>query len=219
MNKVLNKIVWVIVVIPAIYLAIIWSKLPEKITTSFDLGGNAERFGSKNDLPLIVGILTAVNIALYLLLANAHRIDAKRNGKENKDRMGRMAFAISVFISGITCYLLYNSTGSGTPFKARIIFGAIGLVWCIMGNYMHNIKPNYFAGYRTKWTLNNKENWRRTHLLAGKIWFAGGLFLAIICLFSSEKGAPFFFLFITLTLTIIPGIFSYYLHKKQNVHQ
>jgi len=216
MNKTLNKIIWLIMAAPAIYLALAWNKIPERVALHFNLSGVPDRYGNKNELLIILAILTVVNIALYLLLSNAYKVGSGRNGLENKDRFKRIAFAVGVFIACLTCYLIYNCIkGGGSPFSVKLIFGLIGLLWCIMGNYMYNIKPNYFAGYRTKWTLNNEENWKKTHLLAGKLWFAGGLFLAIVCLFSSEKGAIIIFVLISLVITIIPGIYSYRIHKKQ----
>ncbi|MDZ4807585.1 MAG: SdpI family protein [Bacteroidota bacterium] len=218
MNKLLNKIIWPVMAAPAIYLALVWNKIPVRVAMHFNLSGTPDRYGNKSELQIMVAVLMAVNIGLYLLLSNAYRIDAKRPGKENKDRLERMAFAVSVFITCLTCYLIYNCIkGGGSPFSIRLVFGSIGLMWCIMGNYMYNIRPNYFAGFRTKWALNNEENWKKTHLLAGKLWFTGGLLLAIVCLFSSEKGAVIIFLFVTLVTTIIPGIYSYRLYKKQKV--
>ena len=67
----------------------------------------------------------------------------------------------------------------------RYVFAGVGLLLCLIGNYMHTIKPNYFAGLRLPWTLNNEDNWRKTHLLAGKLWFVGGLVIAILCLTAS----------------------------------
>ncbi len=216
MNKILNKIIWLVMAAPAIYLALVWNKLPERVAMHFNLSGTPDRYGNKSELLIMVVIIMAVNIGVYFLLSNVYRIDTKRNGKENKDRLERMAFAVSVFIASLTCYIIYNCMqGGGSPFNIRLIFGSIGLLWCIMGNYMYNIKPNYFAGFRTKWTLNNEENWKKTHLLAGKLWFTGGLFLAIACLFSTEKMAVIIFIFVTLVITIIPGVYSYRLYKKQ----
>ncbi len=58
---------------------------------------------------------------------------------------------------------------------------------------MHSIKPNYFAGMRTPWTLEDNDTWRATHRLAGKLWFAGGIILTIIALLlPAETGAIVF---------------------------
>jgi uncharacterized membrane protein len=81
---------------------------------------------------------------------------------------------------------------------------------------MHTIKPNYFAGIRVPWTLNNEENWRKTHLLAGKLWFAGGLVLAVLCLLLPDTPALIVFFTATMILVIIPVIYSYRLYQRQN---
>jgi uncharacterized membrane protein len=80
---------------------------------------------------------------------------------------------------------------------------------------MHNIKPNYFAGFRLPWTLENEDNWRKTHLLGGKLWFVGGLFIAVICLLLPPVASMVAFFTIMFTVVLIPAIYSYRLYKKQ----
>ena len=46
MNTILKKIVWVIMLLPAVYLAIIWNKLPESIAMQYNLKGEPIRFSS-----------------------------------------------------------------------------------------------------------------------------------------------------------------------------
>jgi uncharacterized membrane protein len=100
------------------------------------------------------------------------------------------------------------------------------LAWCwqqlayyfaIIGNYLPNLKPNYFAGMRLPWTLENPENWRKTHALAGKLWFGGGL-LAITCLFLPAKAAMILFFAVMILLVFIPTVFSYrfYIQQKRS---
>jgi uncharacterized membrane protein len=92
----------------------------------------------------------------------------------------------------------------------------MGLLFAILGNYMYTIKPNYFAGFRLPWTLSNNENWRKTHLLGGKLFFAGGLLIAVCGLF-----APFIvsiiIMFSILSLSVVVTcVYSYRLYKKQS---
>jgi len=37
----------------------------------------------------------------------------------------------------------------------------------VLGNQMGKIRPNWFVGVRTPWTLSSKLSWNRTHRLAG----------------------------------------------------
>jgi uncharacterized membrane protein len=91
----------------------------------------------------------------------------------------------------------------------------MGLLFAFLGNYINNIKPNYFAGIRLPWTLSDDENWRRTHHLAGKLWFSGGLLIAIISLLLPLRVVIPFFIAATVILVLIPAIYSYRFFKKQ----
>jgi uncharacterized membrane protein len=206
MNKVLNKIIWPVILVPAAYLAIIWNKLPEIIPVHFDIKGNADRYGNKKELLVPVIILSVLSLFVYFLFTNIYRIDPKKYAAENKSRLQRIGFAVTIFMVAMTCMIIYSGVKGGSVFNISIILSGVGLLFAIIGNYMHNIKPNYFAGFRLPWTLNNNENWKKTHALAGRLWFAGGLFLAVICVFMPP---------VITVITIIPGVYSYRLYKKQ----
>src|SRR5262249_49354304 len=94
----------------------------------------------------------------------------------------------------ITCTRSCKFCGSLLPLFFDVIFAiqagvALGykiadarvIVWCILlllaipGNYLPNLRPNYFVGTRTPWTLENVETWRATHRLGGKLMFFGSL--------------------------------------------
>jgi len=215
MDKFLKKIAWLIIIAPPVYLFIVWNKLPEKIAMHFSLKGVPNGYGSKNDMILVTILLTGVATAIFLLLPLAYKIDTKKTAVENKATLLRLAFAITLFVSFVSCLIINGATMANTGLNIRLVFGGIGLLFCIIGNYMHNIKPNYFAGLRLPWTLENEENWKKTHLLAGKLFFAGGLLIAIICLLTPLIISIILFVIITITITIIPGVYSYRLYKKQ----
>jgi uncharacterized membrane protein len=216
MNKYFKILIWPIAVIPAIYLLVIWKSLPEKIAMHFDLQGHPDRYGSKNELLVMTGILSLMSIVIYFLLSNIYKIDPKKYAAENKDKLQRMGFAVSVFISALACFIIYSTAKGSIEFGMHYIFAGVGLLFSLMGNYMHTIKPNYFAGLRVPWTLNNEDNWRKTHLLAGKLWFAGGLLMAVLCLLLPDKVSMILFFIITVILVIVPVVYSYRLYKKNN---
>jgi uncharacterized membrane protein len=215
MDTFLKRIVWVIILIPAAYLAISWNNLPETVAMHFDLKGNPDRFGSKNELITMSIILIVMNAIVYLILTNIYRIDPKRYAAENKSRLYRIGFAVSVFMSAVLCLIIYSGTHGNIKFSTRLILAGIGLLFAFIGNYMHNIKPNYFAGFRLPWTLENEDNWRKTHLLGGKLWFVGGLVIAVICLILPPVASMVAFFTIMFVVVIIPAIYSYRLYKKQ----
>lgn len=214
MNKFLSRIIWPVMIAPAAYLVSTWKKIPENVAMHFDINGNADRFGSKSELLTTTIILSAVNVVIYLLLTNVYRIDPKKYAAENKSRLYRIGFAVSVFMAGITCMIVYNAANGGTRFDVKMVLAGVGLLFAIIGNYLPNMKPNYFAGLRLPWTLENPDNWKKTHALAGKLWFSGGLLLAIVCLLLTPAASFIIFIVVTLIITLIPAIFSYRYYKQ-----
>ena len=219
MNNLLKKIVWPLMAAPLIYLAIVWKTLPEKVAMHFNIKGEADRLGSRNELITTIIIMTVVNMIVYLLLTNIWRIDPKKNAAENRNRIATIGFATVVLLSAVMCMIIYSASRGNISFSAGLIFSGVGLFFAILGNYLPNMKPNYFAGFRLPWTLENEENWRKTHQLAGKLWFAGGLFLAAICLFLPSTIAIIVFFTIMVTITLIPCVYSYQLFRKQKNNQ
>lgn len=221
MNRYLKWLLLPVLAIPGLYLALVWNRLPEKVALHFDIKGNPDRFGNKQELVGTVLILAAVSLLVYLLLTNIYRVDPKRYAAENKDRLQRIAFAVIVFISALVCIIIYSAEHGNIRFSSGILFSATGLLFAVIGNYLPNLKPNYFMGLRLPWTLENEDNWRKTHALAGRLWFAGGLFLALACLFLPAVGAIAVFFSVMTAITLIPIIFSYRLYrdsKKQGPH-
>jgi uncharacterized membrane protein len=215
MDKFLKRIAWLVIIVPAFYLVIAWNNLPERVAIHFDLKGNIDKYGSKKELLTTAIILIITNAVVYLILTNIYRIDPKKYASENKSRLHRMAFAVSVFVSAILCMIIYSSTHGNIKFNSRFILAGAGLLFAFIGNYMHNIKPNYFAGFRLPWTLENEENWKKTHALAGKLWFVGGLFISVICLLLPPAPAIAAFYTIMIVITLIPCGYSYRLYRKQ----
>ena len=57
---------------------------------------------------------------------------------------------------------------------ARIVPALVGALFVVIGNMMPLVRPNWWFGIRTPWTLSNDRVWARTHRLAGYCMTAGG---------------------------------------------
>jgi uncharacterized membrane protein len=214
MNKFLTRISWIIIVVPFIYLVVVWNRLPGKIAMHFDIHGNADKYSNKNGFLFFMVIMASVSIGLYFLLPNIYRIDPKKFAADNKGRLQKIAFALVIFLAALQCFIIYTAVSGSLKLDVHFVFASIGIFWAVIGNYMNNIKPNYFAGFRLPWTLENAENWKQTHLVAGKLWFAGGLLIAVICLFAPRNVMIIAFLTIAVIITITPIIYSYLFYRK-----
>jgi uncharacterized membrane protein len=145
---------------------------------------------------------------VYLLLTNIYKIDPKRLAQKQPEIFLKIAMVVVVFISCMSIIIL-NWTATQHTMGMNLVLAMMGLLFAYMGNVMHSIKPNYFAGFRLPWTLESEENWRATHLLGSKIWFAGGILIAILALFIKPLVMFFIMMGIVLVMVIIPTVYSY----------
>src|SRR5690349_18822921 len=114
MKTFFTAVFWVILLLPAAYLAIAWARIPQTVPLQFDLHGNVSSYGSKN---VLIG-LNALNIAVYLLLTNIHRFDPKRFAGENRRRLKPLAMSLSIFLSFFSLIAIYaaqHALASVTP--------------------------------------------------------------------------------------------------------
>lgn len=215
MNLIFRRIIWLVMLAPAIYLAIIWNKIPETVPMHFDINGNADSYGSRDSFRLLVTVLIMITAGMYLILCNIYRIDPKKTAFQNKDRMQRIGFYTCVYLSAIWMMIIYAALHSDSSIVMKFVFIAMGLLFALLGSNMYNIKPNYFAGIRLPWTLENEDNWRQTHQFAGRLWFFGGLIITVVALLLNNKSASFACIAVMAVLIIIPIIYSYNLYRKQ----
>jgi uncharacterized membrane protein len=211
-----NPLPWLavlIAILPLGYLALIWDSLPQTVPLRRGFDMQVERYGNKSELWIAGGIMSAVSVLVYFLLVNIHRFDPKRKDGQQSSIFHKLAFGLLVFIAAI--HFLVISSVKGESSLQNLLFPLLGAMFAFLGNYMVNIKPNYFAGFRLPWTLSNDENWRKTHHLGGRLWFAGGMLIAVVCLFLPPGLAFAFFMAILLVMIAIPVIYSYRLFKKQ----
>jgi uncharacterized membrane protein len=98
----------------------------------------------------------------------------------------------------------------------RIIMTCLLVFFVILGNYLGNLRPNYFVGIRTPWTLENPETWRATHRLGGRLMFFGGLILFVTQFFLSEDIFGLVFVASILSLAAWGFVYSWH-HYRTNV--
>ena len=206
-------IIILIILLPLIYTASIYSSLPDTIPTHFGLSGEPDSFGNKSNIWFITILMAAVSAVVYVLLKNLPRIDPKKAAGQSPELYHKIAISLVVFLCAITIVIIY-ATRNGS-LNTQLMLPLLGLLFMVMGNYMHSVKPNYFVGFRIPWTLENEDNWRKTHQLAGKLWLAGGFLITITTLFLPARFGFSIFLAIMLIMTIVPGIFSYRYFKNQ----
>jgi uncharacterized membrane protein len=215
MSKLFQIILVVLLVaLPPVYLIMVYPSLPATVPTHFGFDGKPDGFSDKRNMVWIVVGITILSILVYLLVRYLPRIDPKKTASQSAGNMQKIGVAVVALMSAVTISLLYSSQHGMISFN-RLFNPLMGIFFIVVGNWMYNIKPNYFVGIRVPWTLESPDNWRATHRLGSKLWVAGGVLITICSPFLPDKTAEYFFSITTLALALIPIIYSF-LYFKNN---
>lgn len=195
--------------LPISFIAFIWNGLPELVPLHWGLDGKVNRYGDKIEL-LIIGLLPIFLYALFLFIP---LIDPKKRLEAMGNKYYNIRLITTLFIAVLFTFIIYSVKEQSLA-NPNYLYIIIGAFFVFLGNYFKTIKPNYFVGIRTPWTLENETIWKRTHKLAGKLWVAGGLLIIIGCLIFNEQTSLILFFVITGIITLIPVVHSYLQFKK-----
>jgi len=212
MKTTLRNELWLvaIVAIPFIYLIMIWNALPENVPVHWNLEGEIDRYGSRATLwmiPILLPLLT------YLTFLFAPLMDKKGHLDKMGANYNRLKFSVVLFTAVLASYILFAAREQ-TILLPSMIPGLIGLLFAVLGNYFPVLKQNIYIGIKTPWTLKSEMVWDKTHRMAGRYWFFGGLIIVISSLFLDHSMTVTVLLVVTTVIAIVPIVYSYMCYKK-----
>ncbi|GAB2539581.1 SdpI family protein [Spirosoma aerophilum] len=200
---------------PMIYLAIVWNQLPDQLPVHYDMQGSPNGWQMKETAALSMGCLTGF---MYLILRFVTRLTP--NGTLQTGNYQKLRLVVGLFW-GITIGLVFYMAGhQGADLPViRILMGLVGFLFAGLGNYLTTVKPNWFVGIRTPWTLANETVWRKTHRLAGRLMVAGGLASMVLAFVLPSAYLISCILGLAGLVAIIPTVYSYIFFRQEKSHQ
>jgi len=202
----------ILLLISFLALPFIWEQLPAKIPTHWNFQGEVNSYSSKAFGLLIV---PATNLIVYLILLYLPTIDPKKRITINQKPIPVLRTLLVVFLTGIHGWIISSALGAEMQSQSWIYLG-MAAFFLIIGNYLSTIKPNYFIGIRVPWTLDDANNWKKTHQMVSYIWVSGGLLLIILFPFFELQTYGTLFAIIVTLLAIIPVAYSFYLYNNNH---
>jgi uncharacterized membrane protein len=163
-----------LLVIAAMFIvaAFLWSGAPDRIPVHWNISGEVDRYGGK--VSGLLGLPLAA-LGLYALLLVLPRLDP---GKANYPGFAGAYTAIRVSVLGLLVFVdvMTISAVQNRPMNvARVTPLALGVLAIVLGAVMGKLRPNWFVGVRTPWTLSSKVAWIRTHRAAGWVFMLTGI--------------------------------------------
>ncbi|GAB5520743.1 MAG: SdpI family protein [Rhodothermales bacterium] len=196
---------WLVLLLPFLFIPYLWGILPDEIPTHWNAAGEADDYSSKAFGLLFLPIL---NIVLYIGMIYLVKIDPKKQASVDQKPVRALRFITPFFMTAVFGFIIYKTLNPDANVVGMVMAG-IGLLFAAIGNYLGTIQPNYFIGIRTPWTLQSDEVWRATHRMAGPIWMAAGLGLAIGVFVFPRSIFPMVFMGVTVLIVLIPLVYSY----------
>lgn len=127
---------------------------------------------------LVVLYEPALMLVIMLLWQVLWRIDPKRRNYEVFWPTYRYIGGVIVVGMG----LVYATIVGHVLHLATIRFAptAYGIMFMLIANVLPRLRPNWWVGIRTPWTLSSEASWNRTHRLAGQLGIPIGTVIIIL---------------------------------------
>lgn len=207
-----------ILVAPFCVAALLWDRLPDRLPIHWNFRGEIDGYAGKKFAALFFPIL---NLALVVLIGFLPRLDPKCRNYDVETqasiagvfRIFRLAF--SLFFSSLPLAIFAVALGFHLD-MTRFLAGGLGVMIAVMGNSMGKLRPNWFAGFRTPWTLELRVVWMKTHRLGGRLMVASGA-----CLFAESLFLPTRLCFLVgllplvILVGIVPAVYSYFSYQAE----
>ncbi|RTQ44949.1 DUF1648 domain-containing protein [Hymenobacter gummosus] len=210
--------VWLVLAIllglaPLIHLALVWPQLPAQVPVHFNIRGEADRMGSAATLWGLAALPLA-SLAFMLVLP---RIDPKRQLDAHNANFQKMLLALMASLAafGVMITRAAQVGYVAGNWVSLILSG----MYVLLGNYMVAVPPNYFAGIRTPWTLENPVVWQRTHRVGGRAMVGAGLLGLLVSWLLPGPATTSVVLGVLMAVPLGAAVYSYVVWRQLRAGQ
>jgi len=151
---------WVLLGAMFALAAAAWSSAPDRIPMHWNLAGQVDRFGGRFEGVLAIPLLA---LAIYVLMIFLPRLDPGRaNYAAFNSAYTTLRLLLLVVMAVLYGLVHLWMRGVHAPIGVWVPL-LVGALFVIIGNLLGKVRPNWFVGIRTPWTLSSKAAWMGTH--------------------------------------------------------
>ncbi len=208
------KIGLFILIVLCVTTAFAYSKLPERMAVHWNTSGKPNDYAPKQTACIVMPAIILLLLGLFEIIP---RIDPLgKNIREFLNIYNQMVVILILFLSMIHAAILLWNLGFEFSISSAVLIG-VGLILIYFGTVMPKMKPNWFVGIRTPWTLSNSRVWKKTHEFGGKLFIIAGIIVIAASLLIPVQGTEQIVWIVVLS-AIIPSfiliIYSYLEWRK-----
>ena len=131
-------------------------------------------------------VLPLVALVIYFVMLLVPRIDPGRaNYASFAPAYNTVRMLVLLVLAAVQVFSVLEARGRVMNMD-MIVPLFVGIILVVVGNVLGKLRPNWFVGIRTPWTLSSKESWLRTHRAGGWVFIVSGVLMMIVGLFRSQ---------------------------------
>jgi uncharacterized membrane protein len=200
----------VLLSLPFLYLGVIWNELPDRVPLHWNIKGEIDRYGSKSELWLLP---VFTSLLIYVILTVVPVIDPKKRVAEMGAKFAQLKIVMVAIMSSLAIVIIHTTANQEMASPGLFVV-IIGVLISLLGGFMKYIKPNYFIGIRTPWTLESTEVWDKTHQFGGRLFLLAGIVIVGAGLLIETEKAFHITVISIVTVALISMVYSFILYKK-----
>lgn len=166
----------IVIAVSAVCGLLAYPFLPAQMPVHWGMSGQPDRYGGRWEGALLLPIVALLVWAVMLV---APRLDPRR-ANYSAFQPTYLLFVNATVLVLAAVHLVTLAAGLGWPVDvARVVTAAVGALLVLLGNELGRVRPTFFVGIRTPWTLSDEEVWRRTHRVGGRMFVAAGVLMIV----------------------------------------
>ena len=191
--------------------AVRWISVPDRIPIHWNISGEVDGYGGRFSGLLLLPLVT---LAIYALLTVIPIIDpARANYPSFRGPYTTIRVGFVVYMAVIYAFLNISIGREAAVPVDRLIAASIAVLFVLIGLVLGKVRPNYFVGIRTPWTITSERSWVKTHSVGGWVFIAAGAASAIGAIIGGQLAL------ILMFAVLIPGIvfltaYSYFIWRS-----
>ena len=201
---------WLLLAAMFVFAAATWGSAPDRIPVHWGIGGQVDRWGGKFEGLLAIPLLS---LGIYVLMIVLPRFDP---GRANYDAFAgpyaTLRLGIIVVMAALYALIILWVRGVQVSIGVWVPL-IVGALFIVIGNLLGKVRPNWFVGIRTPWTLSSKLAWNRTHRAGGWLFILMGV-LMMACAALRTEWAVWVMLGVGVAGTLGLVVYSYVLWRR-----
>ncbi len=213
MNRKMTLFLIVLIVAAAVIISLLaYPKLPDKMASHWGPGGQVDGWMDKSVcLWFLPGIAVIETIVFFIIL----QIDPlKKNFDKFFSYYAGFIIIVNLFLLVVHGWMILWNLDIQIPSNVFMPL-AMACLFFYVGIVLSHVKPNWFIGIRTPWTLSNEIVWQKTHKFSGIAFRIAAIIVLTGAAF--PKYALWFVLVPVIGASFASAVYSYLVWKKLSV--